>query len=229
MRSLRASPPIPELLGILVVVALAIGVSTNATDPFDRWVIGIVRSDALAGILSPLRWVTELGSTVGITTVAIVTLVLGVVIGPWRHGIAGAVVIGLASIGNAEFKAFMARARPDVLEPVLIERGFSFPSGHSSLSMTAYGILGVLISRSTLPARARQVILVLLGAVILLVGLSRVWLGVHYPTDVVAGWAAGAVIVLLYARFTRSVSLAPIGEGVDADPEAPRSDPPAPG
>ena len=112
---------------------------------------------------------------------------------------------------------------------MLIERGFSFPSGHSLLSMVAYGVIGVLVIRSPLPLGVRRGVVAVLAVVVLLVGLSRVWLGVHYPTDVLAGWTAGAVIVLVYARVTRSVSPGPAVAAVDADPAAPRSDPPAPG
>ena len=72
-------------------------------------------------------------------------------------------------------------------------------------------------------------IVVGLGALVALIGISRVWLGVHYPTDVIAGWAAGGVIVLAYAALTRRVSPEPAEGAVDADRAARRSDRPAPG
>ena len=214
-------------IGTAIVVLLAAGVSAHLTDGFDRAVIEAVRTDALATVLSPLRWITELGSTGAVTAVAVLTFLVGILVGPWRHGLIGAITIGLASAGNQALKAFIARARPDLLDPIVVERGFSFPSGHSLLSMVAYGVLAVLISRSRLPAGVRGGIEVGLGIIIFLVGLSRIWLGVHYPTDVLAGWTAGAVIVLVYARLTRSVSPEPAAAAVDADPAAPRSDPPA--
>ncbi|MEA2651733.1 MAG: undecaprenyl-diphosphatase [Chloroflexota bacterium] len=221
--------PILAIGGVALVTLLAIAVTSGISDGLDAAVIGVVRSSALSGLLAPLRWITELGSTSTVTVVAVIAIALGVLIGPWLHGIAGAVTIGLASLGNEWFKALMARHRPDLLEPVLVERGFSFPSGHSLLSMVAYGVLGVLVMRSRLPLWVRRGIVTVLAIVILLVGLSRVWLGVHYPTDVLAGWTAGAVIVLVYARLTRSVSPEPAAAAVDADRAAPRSDPPAPG
>ena len=225
----RLSPLWLVAIGTAIVVLLAVGVSANLTDGFDRAVIQAVRADALATVLSPLRWITELGSTGAVTAVAVLTFLVGVLVGPWRHGLIGAITIGLASAGNEALKAFIARARPDLLDPLVVERGFSFPSGHSLLSMVAYGVLAVLISRSRLPAGVRGGIEVALGIIIILVGLSRIWLGVHYPTDVLAGWTAGAVIVLVYARLTRSVSPEPAAAAVDADPAAPRSDPPATG
>ena len=221
--------PILAVGGPAVVILLGIAVTTGVTDGADAAVIGFVRADALEAPLSPLRWITELGSTWAVTLVALIAIVLGVLIGSWLLGLAGAVTVGLASIGNGSLKEFVARTRPDLLEPVLVERGFSFPSGHALLSMVAYGVLGVLVMRSRLPRGVRRGVVVVLGLVVLLVGLSRVWLGVHYPTDVVAGWTTGAVIVLAYARLTRSALPEPAAAAADADQEAPRSDPPGPG
>jgi len=212
-----------------IVTMLAVAVSADLTDQFDRAVTEVVRADGLMTILSPLRWITELGSTGAVIVVAAITFLVGLLVGPWLHGLFGAITIGLASAANELVKAFMARARPDLLEPIVIERGFSFPSGHALLSMVGYGVLGVLVMRSRLPLGVRRGVVAVLGLLILLIGASRVWLGVHYPTDVLAGWTAGAVIVLVYARLTRSVSPEPAAAAVDADPAVPRSDPPGPG
>jgi len=230
MRRLQSSrSPLLVLLGVATFLLLAMGVSSDVTDSFDQVVIEIVRADAVRTFLSPLRWITELGSTRAVTLVALITLLVGMVIGPWRHGLIGALTTGLASVINQAVKAFVARERPALLEPIVVEHGFSFPSGHAALGMVAYGVLGVLIMRSRLPLAVRRGIVVMLGVLIVLIGVSRIWLGVHYPTDVIAGWTAGAVIVLVYARLTRGVSLEPAETAVDVDPATPRSDPPATG
>jgi undecaprenyl-diphosphatase len=126
-------------------------------------------------------------------------------------------------------KAGVGRTRPDALEPIIVEHGFSFPSGHATLSMVAYGVLAVLISRSRLPQGVRTAAIVGLALLVVGIGVSRIWLGVHYPTDVLAGWTAGSVIVLLYASLTREVSREPAEAAADADPAARRSDRPAAG
>jgi undecaprenyl-diphosphatase len=87
----------------------------------------------------------------------------------------------------------------------------------------------VLIWRSRLPDSAKLAFIGLVAVIVLAVGVSRVWLGVHHPTDVLAGWIVGAVIVLLYADLTRGVSREPAAAAVDVDRAAPRSDPPATG
>ena len=214
--------------GIALVVLLAIAVGAGVTDGIDRPIIEVVRADALHDVLSPLRLVTELGSTAAVSVVAGLVLLAGVVFRRRREGLLGALTIVLASIGNTLLKITFARARPDLLDPVVVEHGFSFPSGHSALSMVAYGVVAVLVARSSLPIGVRRGIVVVLGAIVFLVGVSRIWLGVHYPTDVVAGWTAGAVVVVLYAAATRA-STGPVAAAAGADPGAPRSDRPAPG
>jgi undecaprenyl-diphosphatase len=227
----RAQGAVPILAtgGIGIVVLLAVAVTSGVSDAFDRAVIEAVRAPGLHDLLSPLRAITQLGSTGAVIVVAALTLLVGVLIGPWLHGVIGAIAIGLASAANQALKAVMARARPDLLDPLVEERGFSFPSGHSALGMVAWGVLAVLIMRSRLPLNVRRGVVAALGILIVLIGLSRVWLGVHYPTDVLAGWTAGAVIVLVYARVTRRVSPEPAAAAVDADPGPPRSGPPAAG
>ena len=223
------STPLLVVGGIALVIGLAVLVSSDLTDGFDGFVIEAVRAELVRDLLSPLRAITELGSTGAVTGMAAVAFAFGAAIGPWRHGLAGALTILLASILNTALKITIARERPDLLEPIVVEHGFSFPSGHSALGMVAYGVLAVLVGRSRLPRRVRAGIVFALGVLVGLIGISRIWLGVHYPTDVLAGWIAGGVIVVVYAGFTRRVSPEPAAGAVDADPAVQRSGPPAAG
>ena len=125
----------------------------------------------------------------------------------------------------------------DLLPPLVTERGYSFPSGHSALSTVAYGILALLVIHSDLPRSLKRAIVAALVVLILLVGLSRVYLGVHYPSDVLGGWLSGTAIVLLFEalvrsrlspRISREARTAPGGEAAAVDPAAQRSGPPAP-
>ena len=215
--------------GLGLVAALAALVATGASHDVDRAVIDVLRASGLVEPLSPLRPITELGSTWAVTLLAGVALLVGVLIGPWRHGVIAAGVVGLASLGNSAIKGLIARERPDLLAPLVTESGYSFPSGHAALGMVGWGILAVLISRSRLGRVPRIAIVAVFAVIVFLVGVSRVYLGVHYPTDVLAGWTLGGVIVLLYERFTRGVSMEPAAAAVDADREAPRSGRPGAG
>ena len=215
--------------GVLVVTLLGVLVVSGISRPFDDAVAGVVRHPDLVRPLGFLRPVTELGSTWAVATVAALVVLVGLAIGPWIHGVIGAAVIAGASIGNSLIKALVARERPDLLEAIASEPGFSFPSGHAALGMVAWGVMAVLVSRSRVPRLLRLAAISALVVLVLLIGLSRVYLGVHFATDVLAGWTAGAVVVVLYARLTRGVSREPAAGAVDADPGAPRSGRPAGG
>ena len=96
-----------------------------------------------------------------------------------------------AVLMTALLKASIGRARPDVVPHLIHETSLSFPSGHSTLAAAVYLTLGALLARELSPLRMRVYVLSTAAVVVMLVGVSRVVLGVHYPTDVVAGWAAG--------------------------------------
>src|SRR5687768_5316499 len=110
--------PVLALGGILFVIGLGVLVSVDAADGFDRAIIGAIRDPGVSNLLAFLGPLTELGSTGAVTIVAFLTFAVGAAIGPWRHGLIGAVTIGLASLGVELVKAFVARTRPDILEPV---------------------------------------------------------------------------------------------------------------
>lgn len=215
-------PLVIALVAVLVVLLLGIGVATSATDAFDAPMVAAIRALPLV----PLRVVTELGSWWGVTLVAVLAVVVATLVESWRDGLAGALTIALASIGNSLLKAAFQRARPDALDALVVERGYSFPSGHSALGMVAYGVLAVILWRSTLPRAWRIGLVVTSCLLIFSVGLSRVWLGVHYPTDVLAGWAAGLAVVMVYAWLTRREPTEPAVAAAVEDPAAPRSGPP---
>ena len=102
--------------------------------------------------------------------------------------IALAVSLTGASLANQLGKAFFARDRPTLFTPLMAETGYSFPSGHSQAALAFYGVLAYLLARRA-PPRWRPAIYAAGGAWVLLVGLSRNYLSVHYPSDVLAAFA----------------------------------------
>ncbi|HEY9806781.1 MAG TPA: phosphatase PAP2 family protein [Candidatus Obscuribacterales bacterium] len=113
----------------------------------------------------------------------------------WRGQRSEATTLAIAAVGatglNLLLKRLFARARPALWERVVDVRYYSFPSGHAMLSMVIYGLLGYLLA--THFKRWRVGILVLTAILIVTIGFSRLYLGVHWPTDVLAGYAAGLV------------------------------------
>jgi undecaprenyl-diphosphatase len=96
-------------------------------------------------------------------------------------------------------KGFIERARPTVVPRLVDISGFSYPSGHSLTAAAMYLTIGILVARHLTTVRARLLVVGLLSLVIGLIALSRVYLGVHYPSDIVSGVSLGAAWALLLA------------------------------
>jgi undecaprenyl-diphosphatase len=99
-------------------------------------------------------------------------------------------------------KDYIARPRPGV-DPLVTAFGYSFPSGHSLDSAATYGLIALVVWRSPLPLAVRRLAVVLGATLPFLIGLSRIALGVHYPSDVLGGWLAGIALVALGATLIR--------------------------
>lgn len=102
---------------------------------------------------------------------------------------------------NLGLKEVFARPRPMVVSRLVLERGFSFPSGHSMAAAAFYGFAIYLIRRSGLNRAAKRLLTLLCLVAIALVGFSRIYLGVHYLTDVLAGYLISAVYLAIFTGF----------------------------
>lgn len=214
---LRRNVEIGGLLLLCLIVAAVWGLAEltdevleGATRSLDRDILLALRTpgDLSDPVGSPYveemaRDLTALGGTVVITGATLLAagffLMRGSLGSMFYLIVATGGGIATSSIG----KEFFDRPRPDLVPHGSLVYTASFPSGHSMMAAMAYLTLGVLIAR-VLPQRRQKVYVLSIAVVLtLLVGISRVYLGVHWPTDVAAGWLAGAawaVICVLVAR-----------------------------
>lgn len=138
----------------------------------------------------------------------------------YRRRFRDGLFFGLSVVGsliiNLAAKNHFGRVRPELWLSLSPETTYSFPSGHAMGSVT----LGVALIMLFWPTRGRWLVLVLASAFIGLVGLSRVYLGVHYPSDILAGWAAGtAWVVLMYELVARRSPTPPSTASAPASPD----------
>jgi undecaprenyl-diphosphatase len=171
---------------------------------FDRAILlALRRPDDPANPLGPLwlqvaaRDVTSLGSPAVLT---LVTLVVLGFLGLKRQWRAALFVLGSICGGTAvsfALKELVQRPRPDFVAAVAQTQTYSFPSGHAFLSAVTFLTLGALLARVQRQAEVKIYLLAVAITITVLVGISRVYIGVHWPTDVLAGWCAGAAWAIL--------------------------------
>lgn len=168
------------------------------TQAFDRTLLLAMRRPVDHALLGPpglqdaARDVTALGGVTALTLLTGLTACFLLLDGKKRMTlfVVGSVASGL--LISTLLKDTFQRPRPDIVPQVGYVSTPSFPSGHSMLSAVTYLTLGALLARSQEKRRHKAFFLLAAAFLSFLVGVSRVYLGVHWPTDVLAGWTAGA-------------------------------------
>ena len=199
-------------LGLLVFATLTGEMLEGETIGFDRYLLLLFRNPAnLADPIGPqsleilVRDVTALG---GVLILSLLCIFVCIYL--WLHNqrklaIFLAISVSVGSLLNSLLKWVIVRPRPDIVPHATDAALSSFPSGHAMMSTVVYLTLGALLSLSTDDRRIKIYILFWSVFLPLMVGISRLYLGVHWPTDIIAGWVAGATWSLLclgvYHRF----------------------------
>jgi len=152
-------------------------------------------SKRTAADTSFIALMSNVGSPVGMMGLAGIAGVVLAIQKKWRWLAYLAVTAGGGALLNLELKRFFARARPDIAEMLRQAHGYSFPSGHAMGSTVVLGALSYLAFRTAVQWRWKAASLAFAWTLILSIALSRVYLGVHWITDVAAGIVAGTVWV----------------------------------
>jgi undecaprenyl-diphosphatase len=200
------------LLLVVCISKLASEVFEGETQRFDKDILVALRDPADPSRPIGPRWllsvaldITALGSAtvLGLTVLAVAGFLF--LQGMWRT----AVFVMIASFGgwfiNGALKQMFQRPRPDVVPHLREVMTLSFPSGHALQSAVVYLTLGALSMRIAERRLTKFYCMAVAMLVTALVGASRVYLGVHYPTDVIAGWLIGLTWALLCWLIERSL------------------------
>jgi membrane-associated phospholipid phosphatase len=157
---------------------------------FDQTIIDWIQSSVKPQLTFIMKFFTFLGSPVALLLLPFISAAL--MIWQKKRWESLFLVIGIAGGGvfNLLLKWIFHRQRP-TLHRLIEETGYSFPSGHSMVSFIFYGMLCMLFVMFLKSRTAKVIIIMSTVVIIVMIGLSRIYLGVHYPSDVLAGYAAG--------------------------------------
>ena len=188
-----------SLFGVLTLL-----VSSETTQAFDESVIQALRHQGDGGLPIGPRWFIELardftalgGYGVLVTLTILVTTFLVLERKPHRAKFAG-LTIGSGYLLSMALKHLVGRPRPDMVPWLSFPHSSSFPSGHSMMSAIVYLTMGLMLSELASHRRVKVFLAVSPLIIAAAVGFSRVYMGVHYVTDVAAGWSAGIFWALL--------------------------------
>lgn len=195
------------IAALLFLAWLADEALEGDTLQFDEWASGSMHRHATQTLTSVMLVITSLGSTLVLIILGIVTLIVLLYVGWRRAGLMLSITMAGAFLLNAILKASFRRQRPVPFFGLTAPSSFSFPSGHALLSFCFYGGLAMVVAAHLQSRPQRIAVWVTTGVLVILIGISRVYLGMHYASDVIAGFTAAfiwVVAVNFAYRFWRS-------------------------
>lgn len=221
-RDLRVVLELAVVAGLAwMFIELADVVAEGETRAIDVAILQALRTDAgdpvgPGWLERALVDLSALGSGAVAATVVIVTI--GFLLLARRGHMAA--LVAVTSLGTfavmTALKSLIGRERPSEVAAVYSETGLSFPSGHAMIGAALYLTLGVLLARSLEVRRLQLYVIGAAASIAVVVGLTRVYLGVHYPSDVLGGWTIGLAWALLCGvvarRLQRGGVVEPPGE-----------------
>lgn len=182
-----------------LLIELSDEVAEGDTQGFDRRILLLLRTPGdLSDPIGPWwleemgRDVTALGGVAVLTMATLCSAIYFLLLRRWGNLLCIVATVGGGILISNYAKDIFDRARPDLVSHGSLVNSASYPSGHTMMATILYLTLGVLIARMQTRSDLKILTLTIAMLLTLIVGISRVYMGVHWPTDVVAGWLAGA-------------------------------------
>lgn len=182
------------VVSLLFLIIWTVLILTDNVGWFDNLVYDFVYSLKGDGLTNFMKIITSFSSVKVMALLTALSLI-GLI---WKRkeSIYLVTTLGISTIINLILKNIIRRDRPSH-EWLVEETGFSNPSGHAMGSMAFYGSIIVIVKNSKIDKKYKYVIYCLFGLLIFMIGISRVYLGVHYPSDIISGWLVGFILLNL--------------------------------
>lgn len=169
----------------------------NDIDSFDKSVYKFISNFMHEPITNIVKILTNLG---GAIFIIVTTIIIVMVCKDKKYGIYIVTNLAIVTIINQIIKFMIHRPRPDILLRLIEEHGYSFPSGHSMVSMAFYGLLVYFAYIKIENKYLKWITCSFLCFIVIAIGISRIYLGVHYASDVIAGFLLGIVYLYVFIR-----------------------------
>ncbi|NRR91595.1 phosphatase PAP2 family protein [Winogradskyella undariae] len=185
--------------GINLFIELTENLKTTTLAQFDTNVIEYIHSYRTPTLTKYFVFITDIGDVYGYLIAFILCIITFLMIfKSWQYVIQLIVVMALALSSNLILKRIINRSRPNQEHLVTVET-LSYPSGHAMAAMAFYGFLIYLFFHFKINLILKSIIITLLISIIISIGISRIYLGVHFPSDIIGGFIAGFIWVILCA------------------------------
>ncbi len=189
---------------IIILLFLIEDVMDKDIMTFDETGYSIVSKYLITDTLTPIaKIITFFGSAYWLIGLSIFLLLI---IKNKKIGISISINLGLAALTNFLLKQILQRPRP-IGHRIIDESGYSLPSGHSMVSMAFYGFLIYLVYKRIENKHLKSFLIALLLVLIINIGISRIYLGVHYTSDVIAGFLVAISYLIIYANTIKGLIL----------------------
>lgn len=184
------------LISVIILIVIIENILQKDIANFDNAVYSFVAKFISEPLTSLALIITTLGSAYVILPVCLILIIIF-----WKkiEGVAISINLIISFLANQILKRIVARPRPTEYR-IVEELGYSFPSGHSMVSMAFYGLLIYFIYRKVKNPYIKWFSCISLTILILLIGLSRIYLGVHYASDVIAGFCISLAYLALFTQ-----------------------------
>ena len=187
------------VLGLGAFAALTLALLNHFATPLDQTLLA--DAQGWQGYATLWRVISESAN------IPLIVIGIGMVLGLWfthrrREAVLVAIVLIAVTAGSEGVKQLVARPRPEGTDPNIPGVVYSYPSGHVLEALTIFGILAIRVVRSRAARLLAGIVVVAVILEVFLVGIARMALSAHYPTDVLAGWFGGSGMLGVYGFFT---------------------------
>lgn len=182
--------------GINLFIELTDTLKTEELTQYDDKITDYIISFRTPALTEYFTFVTRVGDLNGYIVVVVLSALISIVVfKKWKYILQIVLVLALSALSNLVLKRFINRARPEIEHLVTVET-LSYPSGHAMAAMAFYGFLIYLFYKFKMNKFLKYTAIFITTILILSIGISRIYLGVHFPSDIAGGFIAGAIWVI---------------------------------